>query len=361
MVVGVGTWARSLPEKLRDPVTHTDLLQMAKSVVAAVAAWVLAIHVFHLQQPFLAPWSALLTVHATIYKTLARGVQQVGANVIGVLLAFGVGTLLGVNATTLAFALALGLLLGSMSLLRDEGITVATTALIVIATGYSEDPSILVERLIDTGIGIATGMVVNLLVFPPLNDRSAARQVDTIDDDFGRLLIDIHSDLVEGVGSDQVEQWVERTRGFDHDIDHAWSVVYEASESTRFNPRLRGRRRGPQRASQAHVLHGLEQAVAEARSMARTFAQAAVAIDDWDPRFKVPWLSILAQVGQAVADADAAAVADAERRLDNLSRGLVSDDLPGDVWPTYGALIINLRNIVTALIDVAAAQPMSLR
>ena len=77
--------------QLRDPVWWTNALQIVKTVVAAVVAWVLAVHVFHIEQAFLAPWAALLTVHATVYRTLRRGVQQVGATVLGVLVAFAFG------------------------------------------------------------------------------------------------------------------------------------------------------------------------------------------------------------------------------------------------------------------------------
>ena len=81
----------SLPQRLRDPVTWTNVSQLLKTVLAAVIAWVLASQVFDIEQAFLAPWAALLTVHATVYRTLRRGVQQVGASVVGVLVATAAG------------------------------------------------------------------------------------------------------------------------------------------------------------------------------------------------------------------------------------------------------------------------------
>ena len=174
--------------RVRDPVAWAELTQLAKAVAAAVIAWLLAVRVFGLAQPFLAPWSALLVVHATAYRTLSRGVQQVLATVVGVLLAFGVGGLLGVGASTLALVLVVALLLGKAKPWRDEGITAATTALVVLLTGYSDNGAQLLERLADTGVGIAVGLVVNLVVWAPLHDRSAARRVNVIDDRIGDLL-----------------------------------------------------------------------------------------------------------------------------------------------------------------------------
>src|SRR3954447_4903126 len=93
--------------RLRDPVWWTNALQIVKTVLAAVVAWVLAVHVFDIEQAFLAPWAALLTVHATVYRTLRRGVQQVGATVLGVLVAFAAGALFCVYALSPRGALLL--------------------------------------------------------------------------------------------------------------------------------------------------------------------------------------------------------------------------------------------------------------
>ena len=61
----------------------TAVLQLVKTVVAAVVAWVLASQVFALPQAFLAPWAALLVVHATVYRTFSRGLRQVTGAVLG--------------------------------------------------------------------------------------------------------------------------------------------------------------------------------------------------------------------------------------------------------------------------------------
>src|SRR3954451_19105462 len=91
--------------RLRDPLLWTETLQLVKTAAAAVIAWVLAKEVFGLPQPFLAPWAALLTIHATVYRTMARGLQQAGAAVIGVLLAFAVSLAFDVTWVALAVVL----------------------------------------------------------------------------------------------------------------------------------------------------------------------------------------------------------------------------------------------------------------
>jgi uncharacterized membrane protein YgaE (UPF0421/DUF939 family) len=74
-------------ERLRDPVFWSDVTQLLKTVVAATVAWVLAVELVGHPQSFLAPWAALLVVHATVFRTFSQGARQVGAAVAGVLLA----------------------------------------------------------------------------------------------------------------------------------------------------------------------------------------------------------------------------------------------------------------------------------
>ena len=84
-------------ENVHDPVWWTEILQLVKTVVASVVAWVVAAQVFGLPQAFLAPWAALLVVHATVYRTFSRGLRQVTGAVLGVLLAWLAGNFLGLT------------------------------------------------------------------------------------------------------------------------------------------------------------------------------------------------------------------------------------------------------------------------
>src|ERR1700757_2345154 len=100
--------------RLHDPVTWAGASQVGKTVIAAVVAWVLAVDVFHLAQAFMAPWAALLTVHATVFGTVRRGAQQAFASVLGVLIAFAASHIFGFGAASLAAAVFAGLLVGSV-------------------------------------------------------------------------------------------------------------------------------------------------------------------------------------------------------------------------------------------------------
>jgi uncharacterized membrane protein YgaE (UPF0421/DUF939 family) len=328
--------------------------------MAAVASWVIAVQVFDLAQPFLAPWAALLTVHATVYSTFRRGAQQVGATVLGVLLAFVAGSLFGVNAATLGVTLLAALVAGSWRGLRDESTTAAATGLVVLLTGYADDGSVLGARLADTAIGIGVGVLVNLIVWAPLRHRSAARRVDAIDDRMGALLTDVAVALERGCDAGDADAWITRTRELDSDLDEAWSVTRQAWESGRYNPRHAARARTGVSEEFEVILVRLEQAVAESRSMARTLSRLCGGEERWHAGFRERWVALLLATGHAVGAADRAALADVRAGLGELRAEALEAGLPAEFWPVAGALMVNLRNIVAALGLVADAQPVSL-
>ncbi len=342
-------------ERLKDPIFWNDVVQLVKTVVAAVIAWVVAASVLELPQPFLAPWAALLVVHATVYRTFSRGMQQVAAAVVAVLLASLVGNLFGLDTVAVAVLLVLALAMGSLPWLGAEVTTIATTALVVLTTGFSDDARLL-SRLLDTGIGVAVGLLVNFIVWPPLRRRTAIVAMNRIDDGIGELLTQIGTSVSGGWSDEDVEDWVERTRSLDGEVDHAWALVRQARESARMNPRrAAGEFRDPQEWQQ--LLRRMEQAVAETRSMARTLGDQSTPRSTWDEGFAGRWVTLLTEAGQAVAAADPREIVAVRGRLEALVDE-VPDGPATEQWPVYGALIINLRNILEAMEEVAAVNPL---
>ncbi len=350
-------WSRRARSAATDPIVWNDALQLVKTVAAAVTAWVLAAALLELPQPFLAPWSALLVVHATVYRTFSQGARQVTATTIGVVLAWGVGVTLGLDTISVAVALLVGLAVGAIAWFEDQATTIAATALVVLATGFSQDDSMLFSRLADTAIGIAVGLLVNALVWPPLRRRTAIAAIDRLDDHIGQLLSRMAAQLREGADTDDARGWVEETRTLDGEIDDAWGMVRQAQESARMNPR-RSARQLRQPKLWVSLLHHMEQAVAEGRSMARTLGRALDRDEGWDREFADGWFHLLAETGDAVEAADSQRLHHVRQSLDDLVGRLEGlEPLPAR-WPEYGALLLNLRNIVDTMDEVAVANPL---
>jgi len=336
-----------------------DVTQLLKTVLAAVLAWVLATEVFSLPQSFLAPWAALLVVHATVYATFSRGLRQVTAAVGGVLLAWAVGNALRLDTVSVVVVvvLALGLAIGALPWFGEEATTLAATALVVLTTGFSEDDSMLLARLGDTAIGIVVGLVVNAVVGPPPRRRTAIAAIDRIDDRIGGLLVDMSQGLIDRCSDDDVADWVDRTRSLDQELDHAWSRVRQAQESARMNRRRSAREvRDPQ--LWLILLQRMDQSVADTRSMARTLGYVATSRAAWQPDFHDRWSTLLGDGGRAIADADPDAIRAVRERLNTLVDDIGVLDPTPSLWPVYGGLMINLRNILDAMDEVAAANPL---
>lgn len=345
---------------LASPVTQTDLLQLLKATLAAVAAWVLAELVWQLQQAYLAPWVALLTVHATIYRTMWRGLQTVITVGLGIMLALVVVELFEVTPWSFGLALLIGLALARLRILRDEGITVATTVLFVLATGYNIPDAraieLLPDRLLSTAIGVAVALVVNLLVLPPLYDSSAQRQIDDIDRRLGGLLVEMAQQLREPRQHQDLVDWIDTTRSIDTDLREAWSIVRTAQEGRSWNPRHR-LHPGEHLESYPQILIRLEEGVSQVRSIARHVRESSRTSQEWDPRFRDRYIDLLEGVGQRIADPEAD-VAELREELRSLADDLSTEDLSGLLWPLYGALIANLQVVIDVVDDVATAEPV---
>ena len=342
-------------DRLRDPLLWADLLQAVKAALAGALAWWVALDVFHLDQPFLAPWSAVLVVHATVYRTFSRGAQQVAATFAGVFLAWVTGLLLGLDPAAMGVMLVVAFLVGRWKPLGDESTTVATTAIVVLATNAVSDSNLLWGRLLDTSVGVAIGLLVNLLVWPPLRDRAAWAHAGRIPQALGEVLSRIADDVGPDFDPDHAESWLRRAREVDVRIDEAWGLLRQARESGRFNPRQRWRR--AQLRELEPVLHLLEQAVAETQSLARTITISADQARLWEKAFRSRWCELLGETGEAVGTLDAARLREIRRELESLAADLSTNELAGNQWHEYGGLIINLRNVVDAVAQVVSPRP----
>ena len=350
-------WRRRAHETVNDPVFWTDVIQVVKTVVAAVIAWYIVADLLHLPQSFLAPWSALLVVHATVYRTFSEGAVQVGGAVLGVLTAWAVGHTMGLDVWSVGAVLVVGMAFGALPWFGSQSTIVAATGLIVLTTGFANDDSMLVTRLLDTAIGIGVGLVVNAVVWPPLRRRTAVVAMDALDDDVGELLVDMAEELKKGVSEECIEQWVQRTRDLDAAVDHAWSLVRQASESARMNPRrAAGELKDPKQ--WMDLLRRVEQAVAEIRSMARTHAHALAENQEWQPDFRDALVTVMHTGGTALMEADREAIEDCRTSLDDLVDMVAGHDPISRLWPVYGGILINLRNIFGEMAEVAGANPM---
>lgn len=349
------------------PETVTDLLQITKAVVAATAAWAISVAFLGSDMPFLAPWTALLTVHATVYRSFSRGVQTTVSSTIGVILSFVIGHFLGVSLWTFALALLIGMVLSRFRWIRDEGIAIATTAIFVLGDDYASQELLLMNRIVEVGLGVALGVIVNLLILPPLRDRQASRYVDSTNRRIGGVLVSMADEFDTSWDTEKAEDWLTEIDSITDELDSAWQDIHFARESEIAN--LRRRRQNKQRHGDQHhqdkdqrtvpyeeILSRAGEGVSHLRNLTRTLLESSYEDGPWDDHFREEWAAIVRDTGLSIAD-PTAPVEPFYDRLNQLAEDMADDDqLPRRTWPLYGALLTGVRHIVIVVDDVVSSR-----
>ncbi|MGW0778486.1 FUSC family protein [Streptomyces sp. NPDC002835] len=237
-------WA-SVRRALTGPGAERDLVvQSLKAAGAAILAWALVGWWWKAPMALMAPWTAVVLVQSTVYRSLRAGAQQMTLIGLGTLLAAGAATLTGNSMAAMALALPPAVLLGNYSRFGDQGIYAPTTAIFVLA--YSSfTTTAIAHRLFEAFVGAVIGIAVNALVLPPVHLRDVQENLDRLGRDSAKLLRTVADDVEDGYDRTSAGQWHEgaqRLCGAVRGLDSArgWT-----RESYRFNPGHRLRRCAP--------------------------------------------------------------------------------------------------------------------
>jgi uncharacterized membrane protein YgaE (UPF0421/DUF939 family) len=258
------------------------LLVVAKSTVAACVAWFLAQRVMHAQSPAFAPFSAVLMMQITVYQSVLQALRYVAAVAAGVALQGLFGFLAGPDLLTFALVAAGALLIGRWRPLGSQGSQVATAAFFAFSTYLSAVST--AERFSGLGqivvlvlLGCGVGVLVNLVLFPPLRYRGTEYGVRTLAHGLCDLISDICAALrEEQLGEERTRQWRHRGTDLNSTVAQARSMADTAWESLYYNPRrLLGRsRRSTDFTGYRAVLDALERVSYQVASMTRS-------LDEW--------------------------------------------------------------------------------
>jgi len=279
------------------------VLQAAKAAIAAVAAWLLATQVIGLSQPFLAPYAAVFLVEATVYRSLLGWAQQVGSVAAGVLLAAAVAQLVPGQTATLAIVVFAGLLLGSWRRFGGSGVWVGVTGMLLVTYGTPRSSELLSDRLVETALGAAVGLVVNVLIFPPLYGERLAAAADRLADALAGLLEETAGLVRADEPPEDLEAWLGRVS----DVRSLARAAEDASGLTKegrfLNLRRRSRHAGHQHDRPLRTLGTLWPPVEHLVEAVRTTAEGR------EP-FVYPWpqardvlADLLCELATAVRDA----------------------------------------------------------
>ncbi len=206
---------------------------------ATVAAFLIAQLVgLHSPPPIIAALTALLVVQATLTSTLLNGLQRVASVVAGVALAVAVVAVVGLTWWSLAALVAASIVVGQLLRLGPHLVEVPISAMLVLGVGSAGVESVGVGRVVETLIGAAVGMLVNVAFPPAVQTRYAGQAVYKFASEIAGLLDDAAATLSAGpVTAEQSTRWLEDARRLNRHAPRVDRALTHAQESRHLNVR----------------------------------------------------------------------------------------------------------------------------
>jgi uncharacterized membrane protein YgaE (UPF0421/DUF939 family) len=305
---------------------RTPGLRTAKTTLAAVLSYVVAEWLQTSDAPILAPLTALLVVQLTMYETVAHGRERIVSVVSGVLVAVLFAHVVGLTWWSLGAVVAICLITGRLLRLGPHLPEVAISAMLVLAVGDTAESAAL-GRVVETLIGAAVGVAVNLLIAPPLYIQPTRDAISELADRMAEHARELAATLRAGEWTRAAaDQALDRARELGSEVTRADRGLARTEQSARLNPRGRlARDAQPQLRT---ALTALEHAQISLRNLARALLDRTYYLDEqsadraYDPAAKQALADVLDAVAEAVH-----AVATGSFCTDPGARGRVADEL----------------------------------
>ncbi|GAA3029172.1 FUSC family protein [Microbacterium dextranolyticum] len=220
---------------------RSPLLQVAKSAVATLVAWLVAGALVQGPPPVFAAIAALLTVQPSISQSFGRGVERTVGVVAGVVVASSIGMMLGAGFVSVALAVVAVLLIAwALRAVPGTANQMAISALLVLAIGTTT-PHYAVDRIVETVIGAVIGLIVNIAIVPPVTLGPARERVAALTAGVGTALDDLGDALLSPQTTGGLTALLTRARSLRAAATAAESALADARDSLTLNP-LRRRR-----------------------------------------------------------------------------------------------------------------------
>jgi len=341
-----------------------EAVLLLKAAVATVLAWQLAVRLFDSPAPFYAPMAALLVVDRTMVRSVWASARRVAAVVVGMSIAWLVGSVVGVTWWSMVVVMFVALLIGRWRRLGDHGIQVPSMVLLSLITVNGTDGAFTYLTIVETLLGGAVGVAVNAVVLAPMHLDEPRDALRDLTSRVQNVIGDIAVGLREGWDADRARGWYRQATDLGDRVPEALQAVETGRESTRWNWRHRLRPARIDWDGYVRTVEAVRRAQWQVAGIARTLVDAA---DDADrhPAPSAGWLSsyadVLEEVGKAIShfgvwtdDARAAVERHVERALevlDAMSEKVRTTPLDDPhAWPAYGALVLEGERLARELL-----------
>ena len=185
---------------------------------------------------YYAPLGALVAMYHNVAGSVKQGAQALAGLAMGIGLAFLLVSISEPSPLTVAVFMGVGVLLGGLPGIGSGSDWIPTAALLVLLVGGSNAEDFSYGYLVQMAAGVAVGIAVNFLIFPPLHLNAAASSLADLRQALGRQLTDMGAALKEKWPPEH-EDWSRRSDELAQAARSVRHLVKEADASRRANPR----------------------------------------------------------------------------------------------------------------------------
>lgn len=220
--------------------SQARILLAVKAAIAVAIAWFVAPYMPGVADdyPYYAPLGALVSMYPTLMGSVKAGLQTLAGLLVGVLLAGAVVVFVEPNLVTIPLVVGIAVLLSGIGALGYGRDYVPMAALFVLIIGGQDAEDYSIGYAVQMAVGVCCGLLVNALIWPPLNFSAAVLQLSRF-----RTMLASH---LEGLAAALTEDWPpepEAWTRYNSDISttghEVRQAVYHADESRKGNPRAR--------------------------------------------------------------------------------------------------------------------------
>ncbi|MGM7680342.1 FUSC family protein [Microbacterium sp. A94] len=220
---------------------RAPLLQVVKSAVATIGAWLIAGWLMPGPLPVFAAIGALLVVLPSVNQSFTKAIERSLGVIVGVVIASALSLLLGPQSWVVLLAIVVAMLVAwAFRATPGVGNQVAISAMLVLALG-SSSPQYAVDRILETLIGVAIGLIVNALIVPPVLTAPARRDLGLLGAELAASLDRLAVALPTARTPQQLQELMLEARLLRPMKEAAEESVTAGEESLTLNPRRAAR------------------------------------------------------------------------------------------------------------------------
>ncbi|MET9464710.1 aromatic acid exporter family protein [Streptomyces sp. NPDC006544] len=339
-----------------------DLLLGAKTVVAAMVAWTLARYVLPPAVATFAPYTAMVALQATVYRSLRDCAQYALAMAVGATLAAALAAGAGIHSWTFGLLTLAALWIGRVRRLGRQGTQVAIVGFFAFSSGQGRIDYI-GHLAASVAIGAVCGLAAHLVLAPARHARHRQTAAAGLYAEVGERIRAL-ADAFEAADpdGDRVRQWRHDWRRLSRACDTLHRNIEAEEENGVLNPRrsFEGAARALPRTRESVTV--AQRSLDHLRSITRTLDHAVESreIEDLPPSFRRGFASVLRtsaaameEIGQAVHTDDdrlAHLIEDAASRLDEVEKGSLTRPEGPSAAPTLqGTLLTDAARLLDEL------------